>query len=205
MYGIICSFAKLLTYKILDMKKLLFLLVIAFPLVFTSCSKDDENNNDNELKFIQIKVTSADTPTPNGNVYLFKVSGYNVNDDYPLFWSYGNLAYTPTLSYKYNGEESAMLPVSEYGSKYKGDLLLSEKDGYSVHSIYWYNLSSLYGTPQIGDEYLIFVTLRNGTYAKASKRFIITKNSLITVKLPTCKDKSKFVDGEWTISDYSSN
>lgn len=184
------------------MKKILFLLATLPMIVFTACSSDDDDNKDNELKYIQIKVTSEDTPTPNGNVYLFKINGYNLDNDHPRFWDYGKLAYTPTLSYKYNGEQSAMLPVSEYGSKYKGDLLLSEKDGYSVHSIYWSNLSSLYGTPKIGDEYLIFVTLRNGTYAKASKRFIITKNSLITVKLPTCKDKSEFVDGEWTISDY---
>lgn len=184
------------------MKKILFFLAIAFPLVFASCSKDDDEKQDSELEFIQIKVTSADTPTPNGNVYLFKVNGYNIDDDYPSFWSYGSLAYTPTLSYKYNGEESAMLPVSEYGKERKGNLLFKENEKCSIHSIYWYELSSRYGIPKVGDEYLVFVTLRNGTYAKASKRFVITKNSLITVKLPTCTDKSKFVEGEWTISDY---
>lgn len=184
------------------MKKILFLLVMLPFFALTSCSSDDENNQDNELKFIQIKVTSDDTPTPNGNVYLFKVNGYNIDDDYPSFWSYGSLAYTPTLSYKYNGEESAMLPVSEYGKESKGNLLFKENEGCSIRSIYWYELSSRYGTPKAGDEYLVFVTLRNGTYAKASKRFVITKNSLITVKLPTCTDKSKFVEGKWTISDY---
>lgn len=63
-------------------------------------------------------------------------------------------------------------------------------------------LSSLYGIPKEGDEYLLFVRLYNGTYAKSSKRFVITKNSLITVKLPSCTDKSEFVNGEWSISDY---
>lgn len=182
------------------MKKILFLMAILPILIFTSCSSDsDEEDNDNDLEFIQVKVTSEDTPTPNGNIYLFKVNGYDIDSDIPNSWA---IDYTPVLFYKYNGEDKSMIPISEYGQKYKGELLQNEKEGYSVHSIYWYELSSLYGTPKPGDEYLLFIQLRNGTYAKSSKRFVITKNSLITVKLPTCKDKSEFVDGVWTISDY---
>lgn len=178
------------------MKKISFLMMAALLLV--GCSKDSEEKDDG-LKFIQIKVTSADTPTPNGNVYLFKVNGYNLEGDHPNSWTIDD---TPFLSYKYNGESKTMLPISEYGSKYKGDLLLNEKEGYSAKSFYWNNLSSTYGTPIAGDEYLVFIELRNGTYARASKRFKINNNSQITVKLPTCTDKSRFVDGEWSIADY---
>ncbi len=182
------------------MRKILFLMATLSILMFTSCSSgSDEEDNDNNLKFIQVKVTSEDTPTPNGNIYLFKVNGYNIESDSP---NSSAIDYTPVLFYKYNGEDKLMIPISEYGKKYKGELLLNEEEGYSVHSIYWYEPSSLYGTPKPGDEYLLFIQLRNGTYAKSSKRFIITKNSLITVKLPTCKDKSEFVDAVWTISDY---
>lgn len=180
------------------MKKILFLMLLA-PL-FLSCSSDDDNEGKNDkLEFIQVKVTSEDAPAPNGNVYLFKVNGYALDSDKPNSWA---VDYTPVLSYKDNGESESMLPISDYGTKTKGDLQLNEKDGYSVHSFYWNNLSSKYGKPEAGDEYLIFIELRNGTYARASKRFVITKNSLITVKLPTCTDKSKFVEGSWSISDY---
>ena len=95
-----------------------------------------------------------------------------------------------------------MYPISGYGSKYKGELLTDKEKGYSLHSIYWYELSSLYGTPKAGDEYLVFVNLNNGTYARASKRFVITKNSIIKVKLPSCTDKSEFVNAKWEILDY---
>ena len=181
------------------MKKL-FLLLFITPLLFISCSSDDDNEDNEELKFIQIRVTSEDTPTPNGNVYLFKVNGYDIESDQPNAWA---IDYTPVLFYKHNGESKPMTPVSKYGSQSKGDLLISEKDGCSIHSIFWYELSSTYGAPKAGDEYLVFVDLRNGTYARASKRFTIKKNSTITIKLPTCKDKSQFVDAEWSIQDYT--
>lgn len=181
------------------MKKILFLLAMLPMFLFTACSSDDDEEQNNELEFIQIKVTSEDTPTPNGNVYLFKVSGYDITSDKPNRWT---IDYTPILFYKYNGESETLFPISEYGKQSKGDLLLNEKEGCSVRSFFWYELSSQYGTPKAGDEYLIFIELRNGTYARATKRLTITKNSLITVKLPTCTDHSKFVEGEWTISDY---
>lgn len=178
------------------MKQILF--TVMTVLLLLGCSKENEEKS-NELEFIQVKVTSEDTPTPDGNIYLFKVSGYKIDSDRPNSWAIDN---TPFLSYNYNGESKTMLPISEYGSKHKGDLLLNEKEGYSVESFYWNNLSSTYGTPTAGDEYLVFIELRNGTYARASKRFKINNNSQITVKLPTCTDKSRFVDGEWSIADY---
>lgn len=181
------------------MRKILFILATLPILLLTSCSSDSNNDNDEGLEFIQVRVTSEDTPTPNGNIYLFKVNGYELDSEEPNSWAIKD---TPVLFYKHNGESETMLPISEYGSQNKGNLLLDEKEGYSAYSFYWHSLSSSYGTPKSGDEYLIFIELRNGTYARASKRFVITKNSLITVKLPTCTDKSKFVDGEWSISDY---
>lgn len=181
------------------MRKLISILGMMLLMFLYSCSSDDNESGSNQLEFIQILVTSEDTPTPNGHVYLFKIGGYEINDDKPNDWA---IDYTPFLSYEYNGERRYMYPISEYGSKYRGDLLINKDKGYSVHTFYWSMLSSLYGIPKEGDEYLLFVRLYNGTYAKSSKRFVITKNSLITVKLPSCTDKSEFVNGEWSISDY---
>lgn len=178
------------------MKKIQFLLLL-FALVFTGCSSDD-NENDSKLDFIQIKVTSEDITAPNGYVYLYRVSGHDLTSDEPNIWG---IEYSPSLFYNYNGEKKIMLPISKNGTKYNGDLLPDKDNGYSVHSIYWSELSSIHGTPQPGDEYLVFVHLTNGNYAKASKRFTINKNSLITIKLPACEE-SQFVDAEWTISDY---
>lgn len=193
--------AQFLTKIFIDMKKILFVMAI-LPFFFASCSSDDDGDNAEGLEFVQIQVTSEDTPTPNGNVYLFKVSGHEIEDDNPLFWDWGKMAYIPTLSYKSNGESKSMLPISEYGKESKGDLLMNNDKGCSLETFYWDDLSSLYGTPKAGDEYLVFVALRNGTYAKASKRFVLTKNSIIRVKLPSCTDEAKFVNANWSISDY---
>lgn len=95
-----------------------------------------------------------------------------------------------------------MTPISSYGSEREGDLLLNSDKGCSLYSIYWDDLALLYGTPKAGDEYLIFIELKNGTHVKASKRFIIERNSVITVKFPPCADQSDFVNAEWFISDY---
>lgn len=185
------------------MKRFCFLFVGIVFFMFSACSSgSDKEDEDDELEFIQLRVTSEDTPTPNGNVYLFKVNGYDIKSETPLFFNYGDIAYTPTLTYKSNGEDKTMIPISEYGKKNKGDLLLNENEKYSTHTFYWYQLSSIYGTPKPGDEYLVFIVLRGDTYAKTSKRFTVTKNSKITVKLPTCKEESRFVEGEWSISDY---
>ena len=181
------------------MKKILFFMMAMLPLMFSGCSDDDEDKKKDELKFVQLQITSEDNTTPNGNAYIFKVSGYDLESDEPLSWA---INYTPVLHYTFNGESEVMVPISKYGKLYHGDLVLNKKDGYSVYSFFWDELSSIYGQPKAGDEYLIFIELRNGTYAKVSKRFVIERNSVIKVRIPTCKDVSKFVDAEWSISDY---
>ncbi|MEG2191445.1 MAG: hypothetical protein RRY05_08755 [Bacteroidales bacterium] len=169
------------------MKKLILLCSL---LVFLACSKDSSNET-NDLEYIQIRVNSDDINIPNGDVYLFKVSGYTITNDTPI--DMDNIPVS--LSYISNGENSYMLSVSDKSSLYKSE-------NYSVTSINWEGLSSLYGTPKAGDEYLIYISLNNGTYARATKRFIITKNSIINVRLTTCKDYSKIVPATWTITDY---
>lgn len=181
------------------MKKLLALIFVLSPLLL-ACSSDDEENSD-KLKFIQIQVVSEDTPTPKGNVYLYRVDGKDIKSDKP-----SQIAYSPLLWYNYNGESKSMSPISSYGSRSDGQLIMSPQKGYSSTSFYWNNLSVIYGAPQKGDEYLVYIELRDGNYARSSKRFTLTKNSLIKVKLPSHKEveasKDNFFEGEWSIEDY---
>lgn len=182
------------------MKKLLLLLLVV-PL-FISCGSGDEEKDGNNLEFIQVRVTSDSNATPNGNVYLFKVNGYDLVSDKPNSTS---MEYDPFLSYKYNNETRYMSAISATGSKSKGDLIISEKYGSSVGSIFWDDLSSLYGVPKSGDEYILLVVLRTGKYERAYKRLTITKNSTISVHIPSSDDYSKYVDATWNISDYTEN
>ena len=108
------------------------MMVTMLSVSFASCSSDDEeNDNSSSLGYIQVRVYSEDVTAPNGNVYLFYVDNYinMIENMKPLTI----LEWTPTISYTYNRETKYMAPVSEYGTKYKGDLLVSETLGYSVH------------------------------------------------------------------------
>jgi len=176
---------------------------LLLPLCATSCSSDDDDDDSSkssELEYVQIQVTSESDVAPNGNVYLFKVTGYELESDRPLTV----LDYKPVLDYKYNGETKYLLPISKYGTKSGGDLLKMEDFNCSVASFYWSSLDTSYGTPKAGDEYIVYVKLRSGDYVKASKRFTITKNSTIKVYLEDADESAHttWVDGEWSISDY---
>ncbi|MBQ6204164.1 MAG: hypothetical protein IJK46_08745 [Prevotella sp.] len=187
---------------------LMAILMVTIPCVdFTSCGSDDDDspNNSSSLDFIQVRVYSEDVTAPNGNAYLFYVDNYldMIEDLRPSTV----LEWTPTISYQYNRETKYMTPISKYGSKYKGDLLVNENKGYSVHSIYWYELSTLYGTPKPGGKYVLMVDLRNGVYLKAYKELTITNNSIIEVHFPKASEKysSSWIDANFIVRDYVSD
>lgn len=181
----------------------------------TSCSGDDEESGTSELQFIDVRVEMSDGTIPTGNVYLFRVpSGYSVDieDLYFSTSTYFGLAYSPYLKYTYSSQTDKMFPISDYGKSSKGELSPYESLNYTHHVIYWYNLSSLYGTPQAGDKYVVAVFLNGSFEWWSSHQFTITKNSTITVKLPASSPTydasiggySVYNAGTWTIEDYKS-
>lgn len=190
------------------MKKYLFLLAFGLPLFFGSCStNDDDAKNKDELQLLQIRVTSKDIAEPNGNVYLFYVNNYkNINGKPSVAWWYEE----PVPYYDYeksDGTGYKIVPVSDWGKMSSGKLEQSG-NGYSVHTIYWNNLSSLYGTPLPGGRYIVCVFLKNEINtiiysAPISKEYILKKNSVITVHLPMCTDMSGYEKAKWSISGYA--
>ncbi|MBP5359910.1 MAG: hypothetical protein J6129_00310, partial [Bacteroidaceae bacterium] len=158
------------------------IMVAMLSVGFMSCNSDDDDKEKSSLDYIQVRVYSKDITAPNGNVYLFYVDGYV--DKIKSMKPYTTLDWTPLISYTYNRESKYMTPVSKYGTKSDGDLLVNEGKGYSVYSIYWNSLSSLYGIPKSGGKYVLLVELRNGVYLKAYKELTITKNSIVEVHFP---------------------
>lgn len=183
------------------MKKILLLSLLSLTLY--SCS-NDEDNQQKELQFIQVRVTSEGNVTPSGNVYLFRISGYDIKNYEPNCWIWED---TPLLFYKNrNGESDFMTPISDYGHSYSGKLLKSPERNCSLHAIYWDDLKSTYGKPKAGDEYLLLVNLSERPYSRAYKRLILTENSKITVTLPpTDTGYSDFVEASWKIEPYTSD
>lgn len=178
--------------------------------LFVSCGGDDEESSTTELQFVDVRVEMSDGAIPTGNVYLFRVpSGYSVDVE-DLYFS--TMTYCPQLKYTYSSETDKMFPISDYGKSSKGELSPYESLNYAHHVIYWYNLSSLYGTPQAGDKYVVAVFLNGSFEWWSSHQFTITKNSTITVKLPASSPTydasiggySVYNAGTWTIEDYKS-
>lgn len=182
------------------MKRFLLLVATVSCLVCTGCSKD-ASSNDNKLDLIQIRVTSDDEQEPSGNVYLFYLNSSKIELDGAPHITYAYPANVPYLKYKgLQGDDEMMFPCSAYGKSSDGKLL-SYGDGYSQHSIFWYELSTSYGTPLPGGRYVVCICLNGTTYARMYKEFTLTRNAIISVHAPTCKDTPAFVEAEWSISD----
>ena len=184
------------------MKYVLYVFATLFVIGLTSCSKDDDGEESPSLDYIQIRVFSEDALAPNGNVYLFYVENY-INKISSMKPS-TVIEWTPTISYTSNHESHIMTPVSKYGSKYKGDLLCCDEEGYSVYSIYWNKLSTLYGTPKPGGKYVLMVDLRSPIFPKAYRELTISKNSIVEVHFPKLSNpyESGWVDAEFVVRDY---
>lgn len=186
------------------MKKLLLTVLCLAAAAFTSCGGDEENETA-ELQFIDVRVEMSDGSIPTGYVYLFRVpSGYSV-DVKDLHFS--KSTYTPYLEYTYSSKSGNMYPISDYGKSYKGELSPYGALNYAHHVIYWNTLSSRYGTPQAGDKYIVAVFLNGDFLWWSSHQFMITKNSTITVKLPSTSPTSGekcYNAGTWTMEDYKS-
>lgn len=163
------------------MKKLLLLLFI-FPL-FISCSGDDEDK-DNGLAFVQIKVYMGDGSVLKGKSAIFygKVTDCNNRDD--LFFA----------------KDSKGESVFSIG---RGDLVSGavNEDNSAVASFFWSNLGTIYGKPKPNQDYTIYIKLSDSNYSY--KTFNIEdKNKLITVKFPNKSGGAEFIEAEWSIEDY---
>lgn len=192
------------------MRKLLLTTLCLAAAILVSCGSDDEESETTELQFVDVRVEMSDGSIPTGNVYLFRVpSGYSVDAE-DLYFS--TLTYRPHLKYTYSSKSDDMYPISDYGKASKGELSPYSALNYAHHVIYWYALSSRYGTPQAGDKYIIAVFLNGDFVWWSSHQFSITKNSTITVKLPASSPTydssiggySVYNAGTWTMEDYKS-
>lgn len=167
--------------------------------ICTSCSKDDEKE-DEELEFVQIRVFSEDITAPNGQAYLFYVENNVDNIDNMKPSTLGDM-YSPWIGYNRN---LVMYPVSEFGKSTSGQLMVNQKKGYSELIFYWRDLSTTYGTPSPG-RYVLFVSLSNGVYLRSYKELTITKNSIIEVSFPKANNTEYDVDANFVVKDYSEN
>lgn len=160
-------------------------------LLFAGCSKEEDDAN--ELEFVQIVVTSDDKNPPEGIVSLFYLGDKDLKDCPSL---------TPTsnsLVYAIRSDGESIFPVS--GSR--GDKLVHGiKETSSVCTFFWNNLRTIYGTPMPGDKYAVFIKLSVGKSARAYKVFTIDKNKRINVHLPSASEYSQCVNAEWNIIDY---
>lgn len=172
------------------MRKSLFLL---FAILFiTGCSKDNDDNQ-KELQFIQVQISTENGTLPEGIVSVFYLNGYTINE-----CPYKNPVTEAAIAYDEKGK--MVFPVS----KLEGDKMhKSESNGYSVATFYWDKLSSaIYGTPLANREYVVFIQLTNNDQQRAFKKITIDKNKRIKVKLPSSTEKKKEVNAQWTIEDY---
>lgn len=169
------------------MKNLISFFILS--LLFFSCSSDENTSNNDELEFIQIKVTSTDASMPKGKIALLYLGDKNLESitvaDGKIIGSTGSNEYIYPVSKKTEGED-----------------LVNGKDNYSIKSFYWNELSSLYGTPQPGKKYVVFIKLKEGKTPIAYKVFTISKNSSIDVHIPSASEYSEIVNADWKISDY---
>jgi hypothetical protein len=180
----------------------LVLLIVLLCLLFSSCSKAGDDT-ENKLQFVQVNVTSDDSNTPTGIVALFYLGS---SKDY-AFASY-DLKECPIVAssasgkiigaYRNDGEQ--LFPISDVG----GNKLLSVGNK-GVCTFYWDNLSTLYGTPQAGGKYAIFIKLNCGNYPRAYKVITIDKNKKIDVHIPSASKSSECVEANWNMTDYVSD
>lgn len=174
------------------MKKLL-LLLLAFPLFIACSSSSSDDDNKNELQYVRIKVTSDDAVSPTGIVALFYLGDEDITNIYYV----GSLGIWDGTVVATRGDGESIFPVS----KISGDKTVANKD-YSVHSFYWNELSSIYGIPQAGKKYAIFVQLGIGNKPRAYKVITIDKNKDIEVHLPSADKISQLVEANWIIKDF---
>ncbi|MCH4242259.1 MAG: hypothetical protein LKF81_10235 [Prevotella sp.] len=193
------------------MKKTLFFMMMAFAIVFafSACSggDDGDDSSKNTFSFLEFNVTSDAVVRPEGNVYIFyKQDGDTVIKGKPLlaWWLDGSVS-PPYYHYENSfGEDCTIFPISKYASIHDGELHKSGNKPYSYNVFFNDDLSvkNADGTLKSG-KYMIVITsddypLETVVY----KEFTITKNSIITVKIPSHPNGDEYVDAEWNISDY---
>lgn len=175
------------------MKKVLFLLLMVAA--FVACSKDDDNKKD-ELEFIQVMVTTDDGVSPEGIVSLFYLDKGALKEC-PNFMERGG----SKMVYATRDDGETIFPVS----KLDGDKMISssKEKGASVCSFFWEKLgSALYGVPQAGGRYVVFIQLSSHQEQRAYKEFTIDENKRISVHLPSSNILKECVDATWEIKKY---
>ena len=175
------------------MKKLSLLFLL--PILLFSCSSDDNEPTQDQLEFIQIKVTSDDAIKPRGVISLF----YLGDDDDINHFSVWDNGTNSTLVYALKDNGDKIYPISnENGNKLGGSTL----ENYSVVSFFWRNLSTRYGLPIAGKKYAIGIKINEGNYPVTYKVLTIDNNKKITVHIPSVTKIGEFVEAQWSIENY---
>lgn len=181
------------------MKRLLFITVLVASLCSCSSGSDDEKTT--KLDFIHIEITTDKGESPTGTMALFYLpDGKSLKGcPYARYGSGSSMDYYILASLS-DGTE--IFPVSgTIGIDFKS----SKTSDFSSYSLFWYQLSSIYGTPLQGGTYALFIQLDNingYNAARTYKVFTIDKNKNIVVKIPCAKNWQDEVNAEWTITDY---
>ena len=178
------------------MKKILFLMVFLSGL-FVGCS--DDGDEEEELLYLQVKVTGEDNKEIYGNVYLFYIENHTNLQTPPRVNLIGDV-YVPYIPYKgSDGDNHHMYPVSDWGKERDGELH-NFGDGYSVETFYWDKLSTLYGTPKKGCKYALCVVLEEYPHCYVYYEFTMEDRSVINMHIPDHDGYHEFIDADIEIT-----
>ena len=138
------------------MQKIKYLPFSLLLLFITSC----ENDYNDEFNTIEVRLTTEDNISPEGNAYVFYL-GKNENLPEILDVKFDNESegrYCPFfVLYNWQGKSSVKFyPVSEYGDENAG--VLHRYTKYSYATFYVERLSQRYGVPQPGDVFIILIS-----------------------------------------------